>query len=148
MTTNFVVLFVYVFFLHSCLSVCMSLFTRIYLSVLSASLSVCLVCLSFLSRPASLPLRLARFCVPHMCSSMRSVWTWFSFFVSPSTRKQATTENTGPRTVEIQVELTGKGEGFLVVRDNGKGMNAADLKDFATYFLTQVCWLRVHEYHS
>ncbi|CAM9801347.1 unnamed protein product [Pylaiella littoralis] len=50
---------------------------------------------------------------------------------------QATTDNTGPRTVEVQVELGGRGGSFLVVRDNGKGMNASDLKDFATYFLTQ-----------
>lgn len=36
------------------------------------------------------------------------------------------------------MELGGKGGSFLIVRDNGKGMNASDLKDFATYFLTQV----------
>lgn len=36
------------------------------------------------------------------------------------------------------MELGGKGASFLIVRDNGKGMNASDLKDFATYFLTQV----------
>lgn len=54
---------------------------------------------------------------------------------------QATTDNSGPRSVEVEVELGGKGASFLIVRDNGKGMNAADLKDFATYFLTQVsCW--------
>ena len=52
--------------------------------------------------------------------------------------RQATTENSGPRTVEVEVELGGKGGSFLIVRDNGKGMNASDLKDFATYFLTQV----------
>lgn len=51
---------------------------------------------------------------------------------------QATTENSGPRSVEVEVELGGRGGSFLVVRDNGKGMNASDLKDFATYFLTQV----------
>lgn len=51
---------------------------------------------------------------------------------------QATTDNSGPRTVEVEVELGGKGGSFLIVRDNGKGMNASDLKDFATYFLTQV----------
>eukprot|EP00752_Nemacystus_decipiens_P004173 g3816.t1 len=50
---------------------------------------------------------------------------------------QATTDNSGPRTVEVEVELGGKGGSFLIVRDNGKGMNASDLKDFATYFLTQ-----------
>lgn len=38
----------------------------------------------------------------------------------------------------MEVELGGKGGSFLIVRDNGKGMNASDLKDFATYFLTQV----------
>ena len=51
---------------------------------------------------------------------------------------QATTENSGPRSVEVEVELGGRGGSFLVVRDNGRGMNASDLKDFATYFLTQV----------
>ncbi len=51
---------------------------------------------------------------------------------------QATTENSGLRSVEVEVELGGRGGSFLVVRDNGKGMNASDLKDFATYFLTQV----------
>ncbi|CAM9825307.1 unnamed protein product [Scytosiphon promiscuus] len=50
---------------------------------------------------------------------------------------QATTENPGPRKVEVEVELGGRGGSFLVVRDNGKGMNASGLKDFATYFLTQ-----------
>lgn len=61
--------------------------------------------------------------------------------------KQATTDNTGPRTVEVQVELGGRGGSFLVVRDNGKGMNASDLKDFATYFLTQV-WGCMHLFTS
>ncbi|CAM9669020.1 unnamed protein product, partial [Ectocarpus sp. 12 AP-2014] len=44
---------------------------------------------------------------------------------------QATTDNTGPRTVEIEVDLGSRGGSFLVVRDNGRGMNAAGLKDFA-----------------
>ena len=36
------------------------------------------------------------------------------------------------------MELGGRGASFLVIRDNGRGMNASGLKDFATYFLTQV----------
>lgn len=52
--------------------------------------------------------------------------------------EQATSSNTGPRKVEVEVELgAGKGGSFLVVKDNGRGMNAKGLKDFATYFLTQ-----------
>ncbi|CAM9280554.1 unnamed protein product [Ascophyllum nodosum] len=50
---------------------------------------------------------------------------------------QATNSNSGARTVEVEVELGGRGASFLVVRDNGRGMNASGLKDFATYFLTQ-----------
>ncbi|CAM9773585.1 unnamed protein product, partial [Sphacelaria rigidula] len=51
---------------------------------------------------------------------------------------QATSSNTGSRTIEIEVVLgTGKKNSFLIVRDNGRGMNAQGLKDFATYFLTQ-----------
>ncbi|CAM9474172.1 unnamed protein product, partial [Laminaria digitata] len=34
-------------------------------------------------------------------------------------------------------EAGGGGGGHLVIRDNGRGMNASGLKDFATYFLTQ-----------
>ncbi|CAM9172184.1 unnamed protein product, partial [Ectocarpus sp. 12 AP-2014] len=33
---------------------------------------------------------------------------------------QATTDNPGPRTVEIEVELGGRGGSFLVVKDNGR----------------------------
>ena len=36
------------------------------------------------------------------------------------------------------MELGGRGASFLVIRDNGRGMNASGLKAFATYFLTQV----------
>lgn len=51
---------------------------------------------------------------------------------------QATSSNPDARKIEVEVELGGKGASFLVVRDNGGGMNASGLKDFATYFLTQV----------
>lgn len=51
---------------------------------------------------------------------------------------KATNSNAGPRAVEVAVELGGRGASFLVVKDNGRGMNASGLKDFATYFLTQV----------
>lgn len=57
---------------------------------------------------------------------------------SPSETLQATCANVGPRKVDIEVELGGgKGSSFLIVKDNGRGMNAKGLKDFATYFLTQ-----------
>lgn len=66
-----------------------------------------------------------------------------NFFVStrlgrPVPCAQATSSNPDARKIEVEVELGGKGASFLVVRDNGGGMNASGLKDFATYFLTQV----------
>ncbi|CAN0202757.1 unnamed protein product, partial [Discosporangium mesarthrocarpum] len=39
--------------------------------------------------------------------------------------------------VEIELEPRGKGTSQLVISDNGVGMDAVRLKEFATYFLTQ-----------
>lgn len=51
---------------------------------------------------------------------------------------QATNGNLSERTVEVEVKFSGQDSSFLVVRDNGRGMDASDLQAFATYFLSQV----------
>lgn len=40
--------------------------------------------------------------------------------------------------MEVELKFSGQDSSFLVVRDNGCGMDASDLQAFATYFLSQV----------
>lgn len=73
-----------------------------------------------------------------MFALSRRVYSARVFRVCMHAWLKATNSNAGARAVEVVVELGGRGASFLVVKDNGRGMNASGLKDFATYFLTQV----------
>ena len=52
--------------------------------------------------------------------------------------EQATVGNSGSRELNVEVYLAATS--FLVVRDNGAGMDAVGLENLATYFRTQVLY--------
>lgn len=58
---------------------------------------------------------------------------------------KATAGNSGTREIRVEVVTGGRSgaKSALVVWDNGKGMDAKGLQDYATYFLTQVCFTEV-----
>lgn len=81
------------------------------------------------------------------CPTMRSGCRWWSHiscFAVPtfsiSCDYQATAANSGTREIRVEVVPGGRNgaKSALVVCDNGKGMDAKGLQDYATYFLTQV----------
>lgn len=53
-------------------------------------------------------------------------------------RTEKATRGNAERKVEVEVVLGAKSTSFLVVRDNGCGMDAKGLEDFATYYLSPV----------
>lgn len=83
--------------------------------------------------PGLVKIRLETCC---LFSSVRTCSTTSFYSCGSLIKTQATNGNSGSRELTVEVQLGGTS--FLVVSDNGAGMDAVGLQDLATYFRTQV----------